>query len=170
MDKSKEFIPTTSGTPQGSLISPSLSNFVLAGLEARIKSALPARVTSKTKRYPKGDKVQYSRKINVTRYADDVRVTCRSRHDAEIILKVINEFLAERGLKLNATKTKVTDVHKGFNFLGFKFKHRGPKKLVVTPSKEAQHKVRDKIREIRRDPKIPTPAHLIKTLNPVLRG
>lgn len=40
MDKGKLY-DTESGTPQGSLISPTIGNLVLSGLETVVRSALP---------------------------------------------------------------------------------------------------------------------------------
>lgn len=144
---------------------------VLAGLEKHVKGILPARVTSRTLKYPKGDNVKFSRKINIVRYADDFVITCRNKVEARALIEGVNAFLKARGLELNPVKTKITDVHDGFNFLGFHFKHYKNRKLLVTPSKEAKKNIRDRIKEIRTDkPSLPTTAHLIKKLNPVLRG
>jgi len=53
--------PTEAGTPQGGIISPTLMNLTLDGLEERIKALCPARLRAK------------GTKLAIVRYADDVR-------------------------------------------------------------------------------------------------
>lgn len=108
------FYDTSSGTPQGGPISPTLANIVLSGLEKEIKSQCGNRI--------KENKRVIYRKVNVVRYADDFVVTCRDEQSSEEIIKVIDNFLIKRGLQLNKKKTKVTKVTDGFDFLGFNFR------------------------------------------------
>ena len=120
------FYDTLSGTPQGGLISPTLANIVLSGLEKEIKEQCGGR------RRVDG-KVVYP-KVNVVRFADDFVVTCNEEPSGHApmglgpeqasvdIIKVTDQFLMERGLVLNKKKTKVTRVAEGFDFLGFNFR------------------------------------------------
>lgn len=100
------FMETDQGTPQGGIMSPTLSNIALNGIEKLIKEKIP-----KIKGISQG--------VHVIRYADDMIITGKSK---EVILKckaILSEFLAERGLELNEKKTLITHVKEGFDFLGF---------------------------------------------------
>ncbi|WP_340080914.1 reverse transcriptase domain-containing protein, partial [Streptococcus agalactiae] len=85
--------PTEFGSPQGSPISPIISNMVLDGLERKL---------STTFRKKKVNGQVYTPKINFVRYADDFIVTGVSKELLENEVKpVIIEFLKERGLELS---------------------------------------------------------------------
>lgn len=79
------FYNTEEGTPQGGLISPTLANIVLDGLEKAIQNVAK-----------KGEKV------NFVRYADDFICTANSKEILETkVQPVIVNFLKERGLELS---------------------------------------------------------------------
>ncbi|MGY6512291.1 reverse transcriptase domain-containing protein, partial [Vibrio parahaemolyticus] len=81
--ESKKLFPTESGTPQGGIISPILSNMTLDGLARRLKEKFGNR--------PIG--------INLVRYADDFIVSSTTKECLEEAIKpLIIDFLAERGL------------------------------------------------------------------------
>ena len=164
------YLDTESGTPQGGIISPDLANYTLAGLEEEVLKAIPPRVYSDKLRYPNGKKKVFYTKVNIVRYADDFVITTRNRHDAKCIMKVVDQFLGIRGLRLNLNKTKVISIYEGFEFLGFNYKHYRNKKLVMRPSSEAVQRIKTRIREIIKDPRIITGGQLIMKLNQVLRG
>ncbi len=88
------------GTPQGGVVSPLLANIALNGIES-IHSYKDGRI--------------YEPSI---RYADDMVIILRPQDDAELILKRISQFLAERGLKVSEKKTRLTATTDGFDFLG----------------------------------------------------
>jgi RNA-directed DNA polymerase len=93
-------MPTQEGTPQGGIISPTLANLALDGLE---------RLTQKISK--DGDK------IHVVRYADDFIITGNSKELLERKVKpAIEEFLHERGLTFSKEKTKITHITDGFYF------------------------------------------------------
>jgi group II intron reverse transcriptase/maturase len=129
--------PTDSGTPQGGIISPTLANMVLDGLEKLIQSVIPA-----TTRRGK------AAKVNFVRYADDFIVTGASKEILEAEIKpAIETFLAERGLWLSPEKTVVTHINDGFDFLGFNVrKYDGT--LLIKPSKAGVKRLLGKVREI----------------------
>ena len=112
--------PTTTGTPQGGIISPALMNLTLDGLEPLLKS--------KFTRYNGGP-------VKMVRFADDFIVTGRSREILENEVKpLIAAFLKERGLQLSESKTRVTHINDGFDFLGSNIrKYKG--KLLIKPSR-----------------------------------
>lgn len=147
----RQLFPTDRGTPQGGIISPILANMVLDGIERMISD-----------RYPK-------MKVHFIRYADDFIVTALTQETAEEIKELIREFLAERGLELSETKTHVTHIDDGFDFLGWNFrKYKGV--LLTKPSKASIQKVTQKIREIIQKASAWTQEQMIAALNPVIVG
>lgn len=108
--ENQKLFPTELGSPQGSPISPIISNMVLDGLERKL---------SATFRKKKVNGKVYTPKINFVRYADDFIVTGVSKELLENEVKpVIIEFLKERGLELSEEKTLITHITDGFDFLG----------------------------------------------------
>jgi RNA-directed DNA polymerase len=85
------------------------------------------------------------------------------------VKEAVREYIAERGLQLSEEKTIVTNIAEGFDFLGWNFrKYHG--KLLIKPSKKAQKKVLEKIREVIHS-NIGTPQDdLIRMLNAIIRG
>jgi hypothetical protein len=66
------------------------------------------------------------KEIYIVRYADDFRILCRTRDDAERIFTATRKWLNERlRLDINAEKSKIVNLRKAnSNFLGFRFKAR----------------------------------------------
>ena len=145
--------PTIKGTPQGGIISPTLSNMVLDGLEEAVRSAVPRRS-----------------RVNFVRYADDFIITGKSKRLLENQVKpAVEGFLAERGLILSEEKTVITYIRKGFTFLGQTFRKHG-RVLHITPAKEGVLALVRKVGTlIRKHVSAPMPI-LIKKLNETLRG
>jgi len=91
--------------------SPALANMALDGLERLLKEKYPSRPLKSL-----GNKNPL---VNFIRYADDFIVTGRSKDLLERELNpLIEQFLRERGLELSPTKTIITHVETGFDFLG----------------------------------------------------
>lgn len=91
--------PTYEGTPQGGIISPTLANMVLSGMQTMLSERFKVRT----------GKNYYNPKINIVKYADDFIVTGKDKDILEKEVKpAIKEFLAERGLTLSEEKTKIT--------------------------------------------------------------
>lgn len=85
-----KLFPTEQGTPQGGVISPTICNMVLDGLEPILRKKF-----YNTNRNGKS----YSPKVNYVRYADDFIITGRSKEILENeVLPIVREFMAERGL------------------------------------------------------------------------
>lgn len=156
-----QLFPTEAGTPQGGIISPTLANIALNGLEAQLN----ARWGNKDKGY----------KVYLARYADDFIVTGASKEILEAgVRPVVEEFLKERGLVLSSEKTLVTHITNGFDFLGFNIRKyptgQSKYKLFIKPSKASVNKFLENIREIiRQNPTMPAEG-LIGLLNPKIRG
>jgi len=87
------------GTPQGSPLSPLLSNIVLDGLDKELES----------------------RGHSYVRYADDCSIYVRSKKSAERVLSSITKYIEQRlKLKVNRDKTKISRPSKSV-LLGFSF-------------------------------------------------
>ncbi|MHB8348657.1 MAG: group II intron reverse transcriptase/maturase [Acidiferrobacterales bacterium] len=147
--------PTDEGTPQGGPISPVLANLALDGLEELLSKRFPSRCPYK---------------VHMARYADDFVITgATSEVLTSEVRPLVERFLAERGLRLSPTKTVVTHVDTGFDFLGQNVrKYRG--KLLITPSRRSVHALLEKVREVIRKNKTATAGHLVLQLNPIIRG
>ncbi len=154
--------PTEVGTPPGGIISPTLANMVLDGLEHRLAERIRQRKTT-------NGKVVYNPKINLIRYADDFVVTGDSPETLAKVKEIVIAFLAERGLELSPEKTRIVSLSEGFNFLGQNVRLYGDK-VLIKPSKEARARIDDKIRGIVQRNKSVEQRDLIRMLNPVLRG
>lgn len=155
------FTPTEEGTPQGGVISPTLANCVLNGLETGLAAHLRARLGAIKARRAK---------VNVVRYADDFVITGSSRELLETEVRPwVKAFLAQRGLCLSPEKTCVTHIDQGFDFLGWNFrKYRG--KLLIKPSKKNVKAFYRKVSEIIKTHLSTKQENLITKLNPILRG
>jgi RNA-directed DNA polymerase len=102
-------------------------------------------------------------------WATHLVVTADSSETAHEIIELIQTFLDPRGLKLSEEKTLVTNISKGFTFLGWNFrKYKG--KLLPKPSKDSQKEVIKKIGGVIRKAKAWDQDRLIRILNPIIRG
>src|SRR5262245_38141199 len=69
--------------------------------------------------------------IQLTRWADDWVVTCRTRAEAQNVLARAGKILEELGVTLNREKTRIVHIAQGFEFLGFKIQRgKGQFKLA----------------------------------------
>ena len=112
------------GSPQGGIISPMLSNIYLAAIDERYgwwtgrprePSINPA--ARRVRDHKRGRPVFY-----MVRYADDfVVLVDGTREQAEAEKRALAEFLkTELRMELSIEKTKITDVKEGFDFLGYR--------------------------------------------------
>jgi RNA-directed DNA polymerase len=157
----KGFAPTEEGTPQGGIISPLLLNVALHGLEEA------AGVSHRAA--PRDDSVRDGSPVTV-RYADDFAICCHSRQQVEIIRERLAGWLAGRGLTLNEDKTKIVRLAEGLDFLGWNFRRYPNGKLLITPSKAAVRKHRERLADETRRLRGSNAGAVIATLNPVIRG
>ncbi|MGF6472572.1 group II intron reverse transcriptase/maturase [Paraburkholderia youngii] len=103
---------TDAGTPQGGIISPTLANLVLDGLEDLLGKRYGSRKLDGHNSRSKKLQVYF------VRYADDFVITGRSKELLENEVRpLVRDFLAERGLTLSEEKTRVTHISDGFDFL-----------------------------------------------------
>ena len=163
--ENKQLFPTTEGTPQGGVISPTLANMTLDGLEEAIDKAFG--ITIRTD----GCRKNNHNKIHLIRFADDFVVTASNKDILENKVKpLIEDFLAQRGLQLSAEKTKITHITEGFNFLGQNIRLYSCGRLLIRPSKDAIHSVIEKLKAIIVKHRGSQAAVLIRNLNPVITG
>jgi len=158
-----ELRPTTTGVPQGGVVSPVLSNILLTPFDREMRR----------------------RGYRLTRYADDWVITCRTRSDAERALAEATTVLTALGVTLNAEKTRIVHATAGFEFLGYKIKRGSrPMRLAASkirsgarmgdlyayPTQRSLQRFKDQIRlRTRRKAPVTTP-ELIAEINPILRG
>ena len=153
--------PTLEGTPQGGIISPTLANATLDGMEKMLKEKYKIEYA---------DGKTYRPKVNFVRYADDFIVTADRKETLLEIKEMLTAFLNERGLTLSEEKTLITHISDGFDFLGFNVrKYNGT--LLIKPSKKSQKRFTDKLHEVilTRGKAFSQP-ELIGMLNPIMRG
>ena len=137
----------TKGTPQGGIISPLLANIVLNELDHWVDSQWQKHpVTRKysTRKNQSGGlnfgngytamKLTNLKEMRIVRYADDFRIFCRTKTDAEKAMIAITQWLQERlKLEVSPEKTRVVNVKRRYSeFLGFKIKTypKGNKRVV----------------------------------------
>src|SRR4029434_10599290 len=90
------------GVPQGSGLSPLLSNLYLHPL----------------------DRVVAQAGYQMVRYCDDLVLLCRTQAEAEAALSLVRDWMLQHGLRLHPEKTRIVDSSQGgygFAFLGYRF-------------------------------------------------
>ena len=137
------------GTPQGGIISPLLANIVLNELDWHMESQWGENpLAYKWKggiapngTFSKGSSFREMRKtdlkeMHIIRYADDVRIMCANRKDAERTLYGLAEWLKKRlDLNVSMEKTRIVNLRKqSGEFLGIEIrtKRKGEKDVVVS--------------------------------------
>jgi RNA-directed DNA polymerase len=111
LDEAEQWTPEE-GAPQGAVLSPLLSNVYLDPLDHQMAH----------------------QGYQMIRYADDFVILCRTAAEATRALEEVQRWVAENGLTLHPTKTRIVDARgEGFDFLGYHFhgiKHWPHKKSV----------------------------------------
>src|SRR6202790_4888356 len=155
--------PTERGTPQGGVVSPLLSNILLTPFDREMRL----------------------RGYQLTRYADDWVVTCKSAAEARAAVDAARRILKQLGVEIHPQKTRIVHVRYGFEVLGYKIK-RGYRKLHLPESKirsqarqdalyayPKEKSIRRFMDQVRQRTKRGRPLRtkeLIAELNPLLRG
>ena len=139
------FDKTYMGTPQGGIISPTLANVALTGLDEALGITYKKEKVHNTYTY------RNTSKYAMIRYADDFVVLCKTKDDAEEVYELIKPYLEERGLKLAPDKTLITPLNKGFNFLGFNiraYQTQQGTKVLNMPAKDRIKRLKEKIKAL----------------------
>lgn len=125
------------GTPQGGIISPLLANIVLNELDHWIDSQWIEHPITEKYSYKvnsngskdlghayRAMKTTGLKEMYIVRYADDFRILCRTKSEAERIRIAVSKWLWERlRLEVSPEKTRIVNVKKKYSeFLGFKIK------------------------------------------------
>lgn len=88
------------GIPQGSPLSPLLSNFILDDFDSDLEL----------------------HGFKMIRFADDFIILCKNRHQAELAAKGVEYSLSQVKLEINRDKTHIVEMQQGFRFLGYLFR------------------------------------------------
>lgn len=132
------------GTPQGSPLSPILSNIVLDELDKELES----------------------RGHRFARYADDLIILVKSEQSANRTLSSVGRFIERRmRLKVNKTKSKICRPT-ALNFLGHKILRDGSLGL----SESSESRLKQKLKKLTRRNRGISLHQLVQELNMVLRG
>lgn len=147
------------GTPQGGIISPLLANIVLNELDHWVENNWEnnpivykhpvgknkSGIDVKSHSYEAMRKTRL-KEMYIVRYADDFRIFCRTKADAEKTKIAITQWLSERlKLEVSEEKTRIVNVKRQYSeFLGFKIKlhEKGHKQVVKSKicDKQVQRK------------------------------
>lgn len=144
LDSAHGWTPET-GTPQGAVMSPLLSNIYLDDMDHFMEAS----------------------GFQMVRHADDFVVLCRSAQEAAHALGVVQWWTARAGLILHPDKTRIVDATErgGFDFLGYHFE-RGYK----WPRTKSLKKLKDTIRPLTRRKSGQSLAVIISGVSSVLAG
>ena len=138
---------TEIGTPQGGNLSPLLSNIILNELDKELES----------------------RRLRFTRYADDVVIVLKSKAAATRVMYSITDWIERKlGLKVNATKTKVTPPSK-LKYLGFGF-WKDKEKWKARPHNDSVQRLKRKLKALCKRRWSIDLTNRIKKINEVTRG
>ncbi|WP_326791680.1 group II intron reverse transcriptase/maturase [Streptomyces sp. NBC_00841] len=174
LDEDGTLAGVNAGTPQGSILSPLLSNVALSVLDeyvAQGPGGPGASPYGRAKRRRQG-----LPNYRLVRYADDwCLLVAGTAADAEALREEIAGVLSTMGLRLSPEKTLITHIDEGLDFLGWRIqRHRkrgtGKQYVYVYPAKKALAAVMAKVKTICRRNTNLTLADLLHQLNRVLRG
>lgn len=144
MEQTSSWTPET-GTPQGAVLSPLLSNIYLNPL----------------------DHLMAGNGYRMIRYADDFVILCKGEDEAITALELVQSWTSQAGLVLHPEKTRIIDatLKGGFDFLGYHFE-RG----MRWPRRKSVKKLRDSIRAKTKRSNGFSLRSIITNVNPILRG
>jgi len=148
MTEWETYVPET-GTPQGAVLSPLLSNIYLNPL----------------------DHLMADQGFEMVRYADDFVILCKSAEAASQALAMVSEWTAQAGLTIHPTKTRIVDIREtGFDFLGYHFQTVKNGRIRHWPRKKSLDKLKDTIRDKTRRLNGRSLTSIITDVNKTLKG
>ena len=138
---------TNKGTPQGGNLSPLLSNIMLNELDKELEA----------------------RGLHFVRYADDCVIAVGSSAAANRVMHTITKWIEKKlGLKVNATKTKVTTPSK-LKYLGFGF-WKDAEGWKARPHKDSIKRFERKLKQLTKRSWSVSMDYRIEKLNQAIRG
>ena len=174
LDEDRVLRATDAGTPQGSILSPLLSNVALSVLDEYVAQAPGGPGASRNDRLTR--RRHGLPNYRLSRYADDwCLVVSGTKADAVALRGEIAGVLSTMGLRLSEEKTLITHIDEGLDFLGWHIQRRrkrGTSRYYVYtyPSHKAVKAVTGKVKtRCRQNLNLPLET-LLRQLNPVLRG
>ena len=140
---------TETGTPQGGNLSPLLSNIMLNELDRELEA----------------------RGLHFVRYADDCVIAVGSSAAANRVMHTVTKWIEKKlGLKVNATKTKVTRPTK-LKYLGFGFwKDSNDGRWKARPHQDSVKRFERKLKKLTKRNWSVSMDYRIEKLNQVIRG
>ncbi|MEC0230798.1 group II intron reverse transcriptase/maturase [Paenibacillus alba] len=161
--KDDQFYETDLGSPQGSVISPLLSNIYLNYLDKVWEN-------------------KFTELGALVRFADDLVILCKTKEQAMKAIDVLKAVFNKLEIEINTSKSKLVNLwgdKTGFDFLGMH--HRKIPKQVKGvahyilrsyPSKKAMKKMKEKVKEVTepRNRLFWTMNRMVEELNPKIQG
>jgi RNA-directed DNA polymerase len=143
------------GSPQGGVISPTLSNIFLHEVD---------------RQWCRGDGVAVGN-VRLVRYADDMVLLARTEQQARVAWERLQAQFAALQLVVNQEKSRLTKLADGFAFLGFEFRKTPGRMLLMWPRDKACRNIRQRVRDaVRSIPSNGQVGVVIQKLNPILNG
>jgi len=143
------------GSPQGGVISPTLSNIFLHEVD---------------RQWCRSDGVALGN-VQLVRYADDMVLLARTEQQARVAWEQLQAQFAALRLVVNQEKSRLTTLRDGFAFLGFEFRQPPGRLLYMWPREKACRNIRQRTREaVRSFPSNGRVDVVIQKLNPILNG
>jgi reverse transcriptase-like protein len=119
------------GSPQGGVISPTLSNIFLHEVD---------------RQWSRSDGVALGN-VRLVRYADDMVLLARTEQQARQVWEQLQTQFAALRLVVNQEKSRLTTLAEGFAFLGFEFRKAPRRILLMWPREKACRNILQRIRE-----------------------
>jgi len=146
---------TTSGTPQGGVISPLLANLYLNELDWALEAE----------------------GIRFVRYADDFLLFAKTEEDIERAGEIAKTVIESLGLEVSIEKTRFVDFNQDdFKFIGYDFKHWRTNKdgsnryFMITPTENSFKDFKKKLKDKTCKTLTLSKEAWIDRVNPIIRG
>ena len=149
-----KYYETTSGTPQGGVISPILANIYLNELDWELEKE----------------------RIHFVRYCDDFLLFAKTEEEIRKAGEIAKRVIENLGLEVAINKTKFVDFNKdNFKFVGFEFNHwreskKGEKYYFVKPEEKSLKDFKRKIKQKTQKTLTLSKEEWIERVNPIIRG